>query len=222
MRSLASAARENGKFGKTEAWLILETPAGGGELIYGVRAGTTLQQMKNASESGKGVEELLNYVKVNPGDVCYIPAGCVHCIGEGVMLYEIQQSSDLTYRFYDWNRTDKRGNKRELHVQKALDVADLRFTPTPMRVEKAFGVKRVLSEEYFSLDVIRTDAIEILPPVNEFGILTVTEGEAELRFSGASMRMKAGETCLLPRNSPDLALVGIGVCAAALAMPSWK
>ena len=212
-----AAARENGKLGKTEAWLILDTPPEGCELIYGVRPGTTLQMMRKASEAGSAVEKLLNRVKVYPGDTCYIPAGCVHAVGEGVMLYEIQQSSDLTYRFYDWDRTDADGNRRELHLDKALDVADLCCAPVPMRVEKAFGVKRVLSEQYFTLDLIRTDTAEMLPRVHEFGLLTVTEGSMELRFAGGSVPMKAGETCLLPCSSPELALVGSG--AAALAMP---
>jgi mannose-6-phosphate isomerase len=213
-----AAAREYGKLGKTEAWLILDTPAGGGELVYGLRPQTSLQALKEACEAGSEVEKLLNHVKVNPGDVCYIPAGCVHAICEGVMLYEIQQSSDLTYRFYDWDRTDANGNRRELHIDKALDVTNIKNTPVPVRVEKAFGVKRVLSEEYFTLDVIRTDTVELLPAVSEFGILTITEGEMELRFNGVSMKMKAGETCLIPRNAPALALVGHG--AAALAMPN--
>ena len=213
-----AAARENGKLGKTEAWIVLDTPPEGGELIYGVRPGTSLQAMREACEEGKAVEKLLNRVKVNPGDICYIPAGCVHAVGEGVLLYEIQQSSDLTYRFYDWDRTDAEGKRRELHLDKALDVADLRCTPVPMRVEEFRGVKRVLSEQYFTLDLIRTDTMEILPPIHEFGILTVTEGETELRFAGGAVRMKAGDTCLLPRNGLELALVGPG--AAALAMPS--
>ena len=133
------------------------------------------------------------------------------------MLYEIQQSSDLTYRFYDWDRTDEKGRKRELHLDKALDVVDLQCAPVPIRVEKAFGVRRLLTEQYFTLDVIRTDTMEILPAVREFGLLTVTEGEMELRFAGGAIRMKAGDTCLLPKNAPELALVGAG--AAALAMP---
>jgi len=213
-----AAARENGKFGKTEAWLVLDTPPGGGKLVYGVRPGTSLQEMRKACEEGSAVEALLNHVTVNAGDICYIPAGCVHSVGDGIMLYEIQQSSDLTYRFYDWNRTDQNGRKRELHLDKALDVADLRCTPVPVKVEKAFGVKRVLSELYFTLDLIRTDTMETVPAVHEFGILTVTEGKLELRFAGGSIGMKAGDTCLLPRNSPELVLVGEG--AAALAMPS--
>ena len=212
-----AAARENGKMGKTEAWLILDTPRGGGELIYGVRPGTSLCELREAGEAGSAVEKLLNRVRVTPGDVCYIPAGCVHAIEDGILLYEIQESSDLTYRFYDWDRTDKNGNRRELHLDKALDVTDLRCAPAPKRVEKSFGVKRVLTERCFTLDLIRTDAVELLPPVHEFGILTVTEGQMELRFANGSVRMKAGDTCLLPCTSPELALVGPG--AAALAMP---
>ncbi len=210
-------ARENGKLGKTEAWVILDTPEGGGELVYGIKPGTTVHALREACVSGTKVEALLNRVKVFPGDVCYIPSGCVHAIGAGILLYEIQEASDLTYRLYDWDRTGKDGRKRELHLDRALDVADLKCAPAPKRVEKAFGVKRVLSEDHFTLDIIRTDTIEMLPAVHEFGILTVTEGEMDLRFPGAALRMKPGETCLLPKASPQLALVGTG--AAILAMP---
>ena len=213
-----AAARETGKLGKTEAWVILETPRNGGEIVYGIRPGATLTSLREACEAGSAVEPLLNRVKVFPGDVCYIPAGCVHAIGSGILLYEIQQSSDLTYRFYDWDRTDEHGKRRELHIRKALDVADLKCAPVPVRVEKSYGVKRVLSEKYFSLDLIRTDAVELLPALQNFGILTVTEGELALRWSGASIRMKAGDTCFLPCNSPELAVEGIG--AAILAMPA--
>ena len=213
-----AAARENGKFGKTEAWLILDAPPEGGELVYGIQPGVSLQALREACEAGQAVEKLLNRVRVSAGDVCYIPAGCVHSVGEGILLYEIQQSSDLTYRFYDWNRISPDGSRRELHLEKALDVTDLRCAPVPLRVEKSFGVKRVLTEQYFTLDLIRTDTLELLPAVHEFGILTVTEGEMELRFTGGFLKMKAGETCLLPCSGLRPALVGHG--AAALAMPS--
>ena len=212
-----AAARENGDSGKSEAWLILDTPKEGGELIYGLKPGTTLQHLKEACEAGEGVEKLLNRVKAFPGDVLFIPAGCIHAVGEGVMLYEIQQPSDLTYRFYDWNRTDANGNRRELHLDKALDVADLKCTVVPVRVEKAYGVKRVLSEDCFTLDVIRTDTMVTLPEIRDFAILTVTEGALNIRFSGASMKLKAGESAILPKNAAQMAVEGIG--AAAMAMP---
>ena len=212
-----AAARENGKLGKNEAWLVLDTPRRGGELVYGIRPGTSLAALREASEAGSAVEPLLNRVIVHPGDVCYIPAGCVHAVGAGILLYEIQQSSDLTYRFYDWGRVDEKGKPRQLHLDKALDVTNLKLEPVPVRVEKSYGVKRVLSEENFTLDLIRTDTMEMLPEIHEFGMLTVTEGTMSLRWSGSSMKMKAGDTCFLPKNSPELALEGIG--AAALSMP---
>ena len=213
-----AAARENGKLGKTEAWLILETPPEGGELIYGIQPGVTLQALREACNAGSAVEKLLNRVRVAAGDVCYIPAGCVHSLGKGLLLYEIQQSSDLTYRFYDWDRTYPDGSRRELHLDKALDVTDLHSTPVPLRAEPFSGVKRVLAEQYFTLDLIRTDTVEPLPAVHEFGLLTVTKGEMELRFAGGSLKMKAGETCLLPCCGTETALAGHGT--AALAMPS--
>ena len=209
--------RENGKFGKSEAWLILDTPAGGGDLVYGVRPGVTAEEMREACEAGSEVEKLLNHVKVYPGDVCFIPAGCVHAIGRGIVLYEIQESSDVTYRFYDWNRVDQNGNRRELHLDKALDVADLGCSPMPLRTGKDPGLKRVLSAPCFTLDLIRTDSALELPGVTDFGILTALEGKPELHFAGGCRKMKAGETCLIPRSAPALTLAGTG--AAALAMP---
>ena len=213
-----AAAREDGKLGKTEAWLILETPEEGGELVYGIRQGTTLQGLREASEQGKAVEKLLNYVRVRPGDVCYIPAGCVHAIGPGILLYEIQQSSDLTYRFYDWDRTGTDGKKRELHLGKALDVTDLRRAPALKHVQDSFGIKRVLNEEFFTLDMIRPDGPELLPPVNQFGLLTALRGEVCLHWKGGNLPMKAGETCFLPKTVPALTMDGSGW--AALSMPN--
>ena len=212
-----AAEKEHGKLGKTEAWMILDTPPGGGELVYGIKPGTKLKQLKEACQQGKAVESLLRKVRVQAGDVCYIPSGCVHAIGAGITLYEIQQSSDLTYRFYDWDRVDKNGNRRELHLEKALDVSDLALAPMPVRVEKAYGGKRILKEKYFILDVIRTDDSGVLPPVHDFGMATVFEGQITLRWTNGRMKLRKGETCFLPRSVPEITLRGNG--ALAVAMP---
>ncbi len=205
---------EGGKLGKTEAWLILKTPEGGGELVYGIRPGTTLKALRSACEKGAAVEGLLNRVRVQPGDVCYIPSGCVHAIGEGILLYEIQQSSDITYRFYDWDRVGIDGTRRELHLEKALEVTDLKCAVKPVHVEKAEGIRRVLDETYFTLDVIRTSGAVLLPRPRDFAFLTALEGEPVLRWEGASLRMKEGETCFIPAMAPEMILEG----PAALAM----
>ena len=151
---------EGGKLGKTEAWLILDCPEGA-ELVYGIQPGTDPETLERACEQGSTVAPLLRRVKVRPGDVCNIPAGTVHAIGAGILLYEIQQSSDVTYRFYDWDRVDQQGKRRELHIRKALDVTKLTFAPEPKHWDEAPGVTRMLEEPYFSLDLIRQNKMEL-------------------------------------------------------------
>ena len=208
-------ANENGKLGKTEAWLILDAPEGS-QLVYGIKAGTSLGELRTACEAGAKVEPLLRRVDVRPGDVCFIPAGCVHAIGAGIMLYEIQQSSDVTYRFYDWDRVDKNGNRRELHIDKALDVTDLDFTLDPIPAGNA-PVARVLEETYFTLDLINVCGEQAIPAINHFGMLSVLEGELTLCWQGGSRRLQKGESLYVPAASPALTLTGNG--RAALSMP---
>ncbi len=212
-----AAAHEHGKLGKNEAWLILDAPENG-ELVYGLRPGTSHQQLREASEGGKAVEALLRKVRVTPGDICNIPAGCVHAIGAGILLYEIQESSDVTYRFYDWDRKDAEGRGRELHIEQGLAVTDLNCAPDPVRISEAYGTRRVLKEEKFTLDILRCGGTEELPEIREFGILTALNGSMNLRWNSGEMELNEGETCLVPRNAPKLCLQGEGY--AALAMPN--
>ena len=211
-----ASVHEHGKMGKSEAWLILDAPEGS-ELVYGLKPGTSLQDLKKACEKGKDVEPLLRRVRVSPGDVCYIPSGCIHSVGEGIMLYEIQESSDITYRFYDWDRKDAQGNGRELHLEQALAVVDLKCAPRPVRVSEAYGTRRLVNEENFTLDVIRCGGVEFLPEDGEFGFLTTLQGELTLRWDSGEMALREGETCFLPKNAPKMHLRGEGY--AALAMP---
>ncbi len=208
-------AHENGKLGKTEAWLILDAPEGS-QLVYGIQPGVTLEELRTACEAGAAVEKLLRKVDVKPGDVCFIPAGCVHAIGAGIMLYEIQQSSDVTYRFYDWDRVDKNGNKRELHIQKALDVTDLHFTLDPIPAPDA-PIARVLVEEYFALDLMNVLCECHVPAVCHFGLLTALEGELTLGAEGYSRPLRKGDSLYIPTAAPALKLYGHG--RAALSMP---
>ena len=210
-----AGAHENGKLGKTEAWLILDAPEGS-QLVYGIKNGTGMAELRTACEAGAAVETLLRKVDVKPGDVCFIPAGCVHAIGAGIMLYEIQQSSDVTYRFYDWDRVDKNGNRRELHIDKALDVTDLEFTLDPIPAPDA-PVARVLDETYFTLDLINVDGEQDVPAINHFGMLTVLEGDLTLCWQGGQRKLRKGESLYVPCAAPALMLQGCG--RAALSMP---
>ncbi len=199
------AARVEHKQGKTEAWVILDCEEGA-ELIYGVRSGTSREQLKAASLEGEAVEGLLGRVRVHPGEVYYIPAGTVHAIGAGLLISEIQQSSDVTYRFYDWNRIGADGKKRRLHIDKAIDVVDLdiRQESTPPR-DLGGGRELLLHEKYFSLERwTKTEAVLSADP-RIFRILTALE-DTRITWEGGRMDLKAGRTALLPADGYDLSI----------------
>lgn len=116
----AYARQHEGKLGKTEAWVVLSAPHGA-KLVYGVNG--TKAELKAAIDKGE-LESALRFVNVAPGDVLYMPHGMVHALGSGIIIYEIQQSSDVTYRFWDWGRMGTDGQPRPLHMDKAFDVTD--------------------------------------------------------------------------------------------------
>lgn len=208
-----AAAHEN-KLGKTEAWLILQADEGA-ELVYGVQPGVTMDQLREACEHGSAVEPLLRRVKVQPGDVCFIPAGCVHAICSGVLLYEIQQSSDVTYRFYDWDRRDARGNTRPLHLQDALAVTDLSIQPEVLHAPDA-PYARMLDTEYFKLDLYSPVSRCAIAPYDDFTILTMLKGNLSLEYGSVSITLNPGDTYLLPAKAPDIFLNGAGKAAVSL------
>ena len=118
------ALEHEGQFGKTEMWYVVEAEEGAG-LYMGLERECTPEQFGAAVADGT-VEELLSFKRVKKGDVYFIPSGTIHAIGEGVLIFEIQQNSTLTYRLYDYMRRDKDGNLRELHVDKAMKVSELK------------------------------------------------------------------------------------------------
>ncbi len=201
----AYAAAVEHKLGKTEAWHILAADEGA-QLVYGVKKGVTKEALLAASRAGAAVEDLLRYVPVKAGETYYIPAGMVHAIGRGIMLYEIQQSSDVTYRFYDWERTDQNGNKRALHIQKAVDVTDVnaQLSAAP-EVFVAPGHQRLLNEKYFMLDQYRDFSGVVARDPRRFAILTAL-GETTLRWEGGETALLPGQTALLPADGYDLHL----------------
>lgn len=120
---------ENGQLGKTEMWYVLDA-AKNAKLIYGFNHDVTKSVVKNAIENGNLLNHLQE-IEVKKNDLFFIEAGTVHAIGAGILVAEIQENSNLTYRLYDYNRVDKDGNKRELHIDKALEVANLKSSSEP-------------------------------------------------------------------------------------------
>lgn len=200
------------KLGKTEAWIILDAPKGA-TLVYGVKEGVTREELLKASNEGASVEKLLRYVPVKAGDAFFIPAGTVHAIGSGITLYEIQQSSDVTYRFYDWERKDQNGNKRELHIKKAIDVTDIdtrlnASVPTALPLEGKGQRELILSCEYFKTERYAGCENAILPlDTRCFSMLTSIE-DGELRFADECLLMPKGSTVFLPSDGYKLSFSG--------------
>ena len=203
---------ENGKLGKTEAWVILQAEEGA-ELLYGIREGVTREELAKALESGEDVEPLIARRKVQPGDVLYMPAGMVHAIGGGILLYEIQQSSDVTYRLWDYNRTNDKGEKRPLHIRQSLDVVRPELKGQTARMPEGDGndVTRLLDVPAFRLDCLRVQGSLAVPrEEGTFGILTAFGSLKLLCSDGTEMPLKNGDTLLLPAQGEDWVLSGCG------------
>ncbi len=202
----------SGHLGKTEAWVILEAERDA-TIIWGFADEMTIEEVRRAIEEER-LEPHLNVVPISAGDVIYNPAGTLHAIGAGTLLFEIQQSSDLTYRLYDYGRKDASGNTRELHVDKALDVLDL--TPGERAKVKseplADSKTQLLRAEHFAAErwqVSGEQAEEVRETSLE--ILTAVEGRVALRAGEEELALDRGEAAVLPASLGAYTLSGDGV-----------
>ena len=205
-------ARANeGKFGKTEAWVILKADEGA-SILYGIKEGVTLDELRAGLENGEDIEPLIARVPAKPGDVFFMPAGMVHAIGAGILLYEIQQSSDVTYRLWDFNRTNAAGEKRPLHIRQSLDVIDpeLKGERATMPASGNNEIVNLLDVPAFRLDCACVNGeCELQPETHGFRMLTALSSLL-LSWSGDAIALKAGDTVLLPASCPTVTLVGVG------------
>ena len=190
------ALRREHDLGKTEAWYIISAEPES-SLIVGTRPGTTQDDFKQALNKGN-VETVLNKVSVSSGDVIFIPAGTLHAIGAGIVLFEIQQNSDVTYRAFDWNRKDVSGNSRELHIDNVLAVTDFNA------VSQIFPQNNIQHNEYcvtrIACDVFVLDEVRIIHDTEitvsreNFMVLTILSGTGTI---GESV-YAAGTTIMIP------------------------
>jgi len=213
-----AAIHEKGKLGKTEAWVVLDAPPGA-QLVYGIRPGITWEQLAQAAANGRELEDCLRWVPVSPGDALFIPAGTVHAIGEGILLYEVQQSSDLTYRFWDWGWRDAQGNPRALHLKQALDVSDvsLRLSPTRGVSKRVTGGNRVrlIEDRAFTLDRLEVAANMPLEDSPErFRLLTALCG-GRIVCSDGTLDFKPGDSMFIPASAKGIQLQSEGALLMA-------
>ncbi|MCT8975941.1 class I mannose-6-phosphate isomerase [Clostridium sp. CX1] len=184
-----------GDMGKTEVWYVVEAFQGA-NIVVGTKEGCTRDQFKDAIETGN-LEPYMNKVYVKKGEVYFVKSGLIHAIGEGVIIAEIQQNSDITYRVYDY------GRDRELHIEKALDVVDLR-----LRGEKSTGIK-IENEGFdktylclckdFCIELydLRTE-VEEASNEERFFVFTVVDGSGEIAYEGGLEKLKKGDSILIP------------------------
>lgn len=181
---------ENGASGKTEMWYVVEADDEA-ELVYGFYDDITKQQLLDGAQTGD-IEKYLNRVRTHPGDAFFITAGTVHGIGAGNLIVEVQESSDLTYRLYDYNRLDENGNKRELHISKALDVvnykksADIRKPMRTFAYKKGYCKETLCKCQYFCVDKIVVNSgipIVINYNYNSFCVLICIGGYGSMKFN---------------------------------------
>jgi len=187
--------------GKTEMWYVIDAQKDA-ELISGFNQEMDKDQYVKHLENGK-LPQILNHEKVKAGDVFYIPAGRVHAIGAGIVLAEIQQTSDVTYRIFDWDRKDEKGVSRELHTEEAIDAIDFKVYDnykTEYKSEKN-AASKILSNKYFETNVIDLEkAIEIdSNQLDSFIIYMCLEGKVEIEYyESEKIIIEKGETVLIP------------------------
>lgn len=209
-----AAKYENGESGKNEMWYILNAKPGA-RLIYDVVPGTTKSSFMRLLEENS-IESCLNSIEVIQGDVINIPAGVAHAIGEGIMLIEIQQSSNLTYRIYDYDRIDKSGIKRPLHIKQAMEVMNFnsqgrigKFEGLEVRCGVNCTKSYKIANRYFSAELYDIGG-EIWENAdgNRFYIYICYEGKGEISYAGGTLDISAGESVLIPAATGKYSLRG--------------
>ena len=209
---------EDGSLGKTEMWYVLDAQKGA-ELVYGFRHDMDKGLLYDSLRAGT-VEKYLQRVPVQKDDVFFIPAGKVHAIGAGALIAEIQESSNLTYRMYDYNRLDKDGKLRPLHMDKAVEVADLTGGTEPRQPLRVLKFKRGYATEllcrcrYFQTErmLLNTErwrqGAVFQTEADSFRALLCTEGVGTLAWEKDSLQFIKGDCIFVPAGSAQLRLHG--------------
>ena len=206
------AMKNEGQYGKTEAWYILDCDEGA-ELIYGLNRDMTKQELKASIEQGT-LLDCVNRVKVKKGDIFLIESGTLHAIGKGILLAEIQQNSNVTYRVYDYGRLQN-GKPRELHIEKAVDVINLKAAPCdgkPQGEEESFdGYKKTLLVSCPLFTVNRLEIAEkaaLAADESSFVSLVAVEGNGVLMKDDICMTLYKGESIFVPASFGEFEILG--------------
>ncbi len=205
------ALNVEGEYGKTEMWYIVDCEPDS-YLLYGFNKKISRNEFQRSIEDNT-LLDIVNKVPVKKGDVFFIEAGTLHAIGKGILIAEIQQNSNTTYRIYDYGRLDAQGKPRDLHIEKALDVTNLNKTEIPYTSKKEdySGYKSQLLSccDYFT--VINLDIYEkvnLCADNLSFNSVLVLNGKGKINYNGKSMDIKKGDSIFIPANFGEYIISG--------------
>ena len=208
------ALKHEGQLGKTEMWYVLDaTP--NASLVYGFSRKVTVTEIRKAIENGT-LERYLNRIPVCKGDIFFIEPGTVHAIGSGCLIAEVQESSNVTYRLYDYNRKDKNGKKRELHIDKALDVMNFSSSTAPHQPMRVLNYKLGCAVEllarcrYFQVErmLINTEELQLQTENNSFHTLLCVSGYGNCTSDIEQINFSKGDCIFVPAENAALKLKG--------------
>jgi len=203
-----------GQFGKTEAWHILESELNA-KLVAGLKPNVSPELLAESIRDGS-IMEHVHYADVKQGDTVFMPAGTLHALGPGLLVYEVQQTSDWTYRVYDWGRPAT--DKRPLHIDKSIKVTRADFTApiTPMP-DSADGTRHTLTEcNYFTLEMLSAESksIDLDTQGESFHAITVIEGKALLKAGDEQVQLDKFQTAVVPAEVGAYEFSPLGECRA--------
>jgi len=199
----ALAAELNGE-PKTEMWFVAHALPGA-ELFVGLKQGVTPSEFRQKVRTG-AVAECFHRIPVKAGDAMFLPSGRVHALGAGLVIFEIQQNSDTTYRVFDWNRVGLDGQPRQLHVEeslKSIDFSDFepKLSNDPWSEARGIATRRLVKDPLFKVDLIRASAARSYRPAEgQMGILGMVKGHAVVKFAAGETPLAQGQFCLLPAS----------------------
>ena len=203
-----------GQFGKTEAWHILEAKPDA-TLIAGLKRGTSPETLARSIREGSVIDHT-QYVPVKAGDTVFMPAGTLHALGPGLLVYEVQQTSNWTYRVYDWGRPQTEA--RPLHIDKSIQVTRADFEPPIVPMPECGDGSQVelIKSEYFTLVVLcaSTESIELDTKGDSFHAITVIEGQAALQTGTDRLELDTFQTAVVPASLGRYQLEPLVSCRA--------
>lgn len=208
---------ENGQLGKTEMWYVLDASRDA-KLVYGLKQDCTKDEIREAIHDGT-VMKYLQKVPIHKDDLFFIQAGTIHAIGAGALVAEIQENSNLTYRLYDYDRVGKDGKKRELHIDKALDVANLHSSTEPKQPLRVLKYRQGVASElltrckYFEvyrmlINTERRQTVHYRADELAFRVLLCVNGCGTVSYEGGSITFYKGDCIFIPANSVVMAIHG--------------